>query len=209
MALDQGIERDPRDAPKAVVAPGSSRPWCYARSAEMRIHSESLIRHPQEAVYGAYRDRLPEIAAYIPDVKEIRVESRVEGDGTVTIHNIWIADRDVPMYARAFIKPEMLQWDDYAEWKDAESRVYWRLELRIFTESVTCGGTNTFSRVDDETTKVCLDGNLDIDVKSIPGVPRLLAGGLKPKVEKFIVSLITPNLKRVNESLQQFLDEHG
>ena len=34
-------------------------------------------------------------------------------------------------------------------------------------------------------------------------------GGLKPKVESFIVSLITPNLERVNESLQRFLDEHG
>ena len=142
-------------------------------------------------------------------MKEIRVEKREVGDGTVTIHNIWIADREVPVYARAFLKPEMLQWDDYAEWKDAESRVYWKLRLRVFTESVTCGGTNTFERVDDKTSRVRLEGDLDIDVKSIPGVPKLLAGGLKPKVEKFIVSLITPNLQRVNESLQQFLDEHG
>ena len=175
----------------------------------MRIHSESLIRHPQEKVYGAYRDRLPEIAAYIPDVKEIRVESREDRDGEVTLHNVWIADREVPVYARAFLKPEMLQWDDYAEWKDAESRVYWTLKLRVFTDQVTCGGTNTFTKVDDESTKVCLEGDLDIDVRNIPGVPRLLAGSLKPKIEKFIVSLITPNLKRVNESLQQFLDEHG
>jgi len=175
----------------------------------MRIHSESLIRHPQEKVYGAYRDRLPEIAAYIPDVKEIRVESREDRDGEVTIHNIWIADRDVPLFARAFLKPDMLEWDDYAEWKDAESRVYWKLRLRVFTDSVTCSGTNTFEAASDGTTKVRLEGDLDIDVKSIPGVPRMLAGGLKPKVEKFIVSLITPNLQKVNESLQQFLDEHG
>jgi len=175
----------------------------------MRIHSESLIRHPQPSVYEAYRDRLPEIAAYIPDVKEIRVESREDGPDAAIIHNVWIADREVPVFARAFITPDMLKWDDYAEWRDAESRVYWKLRLRVFTESVTCGGTNTFSRVDENSTKVCLEGDLDIDVKKIPGVPRLLAGGVKPKVEKFIVSLITPNLKQVNESLQQFLDEHG
>jgi len=175
----------------------------------MRIESESLIRHPQPVVYGAYRDRLPEIAAYIPDVKEIRVEKREEQDGGVKIHNVWIADRDVPVFAKAFLKPEMLQWDDFADWKDDESRVYWTLKLRVFTDSVTCGGTNSFIAAGDGQTKVRLEGDLDIDVKNIPGVPKLLAGGIKPKIEKFIVSLITPNLKRVNESLQQFLDENS
>ena len=175
----------------------------------MRIHSESLIRHPQPKVYQAYRDRLPEIAEYIPDVKEIVVESREAYDGGVKIHNVWIADREVPVFAKAFLKPEMMRWDDYADWRDAESRVHWKLKLRVFTDQVTCGGTNTFKKVDERTTAVVLEGDLDIDLKNIPGVPKLFAGGLKPKVEKFIVSLITPNLERVNESLQQFLDEKG
>lgn len=176
----------------------------------MRIHSESLIHHPQQAVYLAYRDRLPEIAAYIPDVKEIVVESRDDSsEGVVKLHNVWIADREVPVFARAFLKPEMLRWDDMAEWKDAEHRVYWDLKLRVFTDQVKCGGTNTFAAVDDKTTKVTLEGDLDIDVRNIPGVPKMFAGGIKPKIEKFIVSLITPNLERVNESLQRFLDEHG
>lgn len=175
----------------------------------MRIHTESLIRHPQEAVYRAYRDRLPEIAAYIPDVKEIVVHSRDEIEGGVKIHNEWIADREVPAFARAFLKPEMLRWDDYAEWQDADHMVRWSLKLRVFTDSVRCSGTNSFRKVDDGSTKVVLEGDLDIDLKSIPGVPKFLAGTLKPQVEKFIVSLITPNLERVNESLQQFLDEQG
>jgi hypothetical protein len=175
----------------------------------MRIHSESIIRHPQERVYEAYRDRLSEIAAYIPDVKEIIVKSRDEKPGVVTIHNEWIADKEVPVYARAFLKPEMMRWDDFAVWTDAKSQVAWTLKLRVFADSVKCGGTNTFKRIDDDKTAVTLEGDLDINLKTIPGVPNLLAGGLKPKVEKFIVSLITPNLERVNQSLQQFLDEKG
>jgi len=176
----------------------------------MRIHSESIIRHPQAKVYEAYRDRLPEIAAYIPDVKEIVRESREElGGGHVKIHNVWIADREIPVFARAFLKPEMLRWDDFADWKDEEHRVYWKLRLRVFTDQVTCSGTNSFHADGDDRTKVVLEGDLDIDVKNVPGVPRMLAGGIKPKIEKFIVSLITPNLERVNTSLQQFLDEHG
>jgi hypothetical protein len=175
----------------------------------MRIHTESLIRHPQREVYEAYRDRLPEIAAYIPDVKEILVESREPFDGGIKLHNVWIAEREIPVFARAFLKPEMLRWDDYAEWRDSDHQVRWTLKLRVFTDNVRCSGTNTFRRIDDGKTSVTLEGDLDIDLQRIPGVPRLLAGGLKPQVEKFIVSLITPNLERVNESLQQFLDEKG
>ncbi|MFK7988067.1 MAG: hypothetical protein AB8I08_18755 [Sandaracinaceae bacterium] len=175
----------------------------------MRIHSESLIHHPQALVYEAYRDRLPEIAPYIPDVEEIRVESREDGEGEVKLHNVWIAKSEIPIFARAFLKPEMLRWDDHAVWKDAEHRVHWTLKLRVFTDQVTCGGTNTFLANGDNETKVVLDGDLDIDLKNIKGVPRMLAGGMKPKLEKFIVSMITPNLKKVNSSLQQFLDEHS
>jgi len=175
----------------------------------MRIHSESLIGHPRQAVYDAYRDRLPEIAEYIPDVKEIVVESRKQGDGVLELHNVWIADREVPVYARPFIKPEMLRWDDYAQWRDADHQVRWRLATRVFTEQVRCAGTNSFEEVEDGSTKVVLEGDLQIDLAKIPGVPRLLAGGLKPKVEQFIVSLITPNLEKVNESLQRFLDDHA
>jgi hypothetical protein len=38
-------------------------------------------------------------------------------------------------------------------------------------------------------------------------VPRMIAGPLAPKVEAFIVALITPNLERVNEGLAAYLDE--
>lgn len=175
----------------------------------MRIHTESRIRHPQEKVYLAYRDRLPEMARYIPDVREIVTEKREEVPGGVKIHNVWIADREVPTWARAFLKPEMLRWDDYAEWDDAEHLVRWTIKLRVFTDNVRCSGTNAFRKIDEGTTAVVLEGDLDIDLKSIPGVPKFLASTLKPQIEKFIVSLITPNLERTNQSLQQFLDERG
>ena len=54
-----------------------------------------------------------------------------------------------------------------------------------------------------------LEGDLKIDLKKIPGVPRLLAGRMGPQVEKFIVSLISPNLQKVNDSLQRYLDDQA
>lgn len=175
----------------------------------MRIYTESRITHPREVVYHAYRDRLAEIAAYIPDIRAIEEKSREDlGGGQTKVHNEWIGDREVPRFARGFLSPEAFRWDDYAEWDDGKHHVHWSIKLRMFTDSVTCGGVNSFREIDENTAAVVLDGDLQIDLASIPGVPSLLARPLKPKVDEFIVSLIKPNLIQVNKSLQAFLDEN-
>ena len=51
-----------------------------------------------------------------------------------------------------------------------------------------------------------LEGDLSINPRAIPGVPRMIAGRIGPKVEKFIVSMITPNLKKTNTALGQWMD---
>ena len=174
----------------------------------MEIRSESRIKYPREQVYVAYRDRLPEIAKFIPDIREIVVRSRREVPGGVELHNEWVADRDIPSFAQAFLKPEHLRWDDHASWNDEGRYVAWRLQTRAFTDAVRCAGRNTFVE-DGAGTRVVLAGDLTIDLKEIPGVPGFLAKRVAPQVEKFIVSLITPNLERVNASIERFLDEHA
>ena len=173
----------------------------------MQIHSESSIHHPIDLVYSCYRDRLQQIAPYTPDLREIIVESREEREQGPKIHNVWVADRDIPKVARGIIRPEMLQWDDYADWNDAEQHVDWRLHIPAFPDAVQCSGRNAFFADGPTRTKVVLTGDLQINVKSVPGVPRILAGRIAPKIEAFIVMLITPNLEKVNQSLERFLDE--
>lgn len=174
----------------------------------MKIHSVSMIHHPRELVYSAYRDRLAEIAAYIPDVREISVQSREESDGVVSLHNVWKAQREVPTALKVVLKPEALEWDDYATWDQDSFVCEWEIKTRVFREKVSCRGRNTFT-VEGGRTKVHLTGDLVIDMASVPGVPRILARRLGPQVEKFIVSLITPNLEQVNKSLERFLDDQG
>jgi hypothetical protein len=159
-------------------------------------------------VFQAYRDRLAEIIVYNDDIREVIVESREESGDTVTLHNVWVSDRDVPSVVSKILKPEHLRWDDFAKWNGADYYCDWTIKTRAFTDSVTCSGRNTF--IDDgDSTRVILSGTLDIKLKNIPGVPSFLAGRIAPKLEKFIISLITPNLEKVNSSLQQFLDEKG
>ncbi|MFT4627213.1 MAG: hypothetical protein ACI8PZ_005894 [Myxococcota bacterium] len=172
----------------------------------MRIDSESLIAHPRDAVYQAYRDRLPEIAAYIPDIKQIIIHSRAESAAGVDLHNEWVADSEIPAVAKSLIKPEHLRWDDFAKWNDAGSYVDWTIKTRVFTDSVTCSGRNTFLEDGAGRTRVKLTGNLTIALKDIRGVPSFLAKRMAPQIEAFIVKLITPNLEQVNRSIGTFLD---
>lgn len=171
----------------------------------MEIRSESRISYPRDQVYRAYRDRLADIAGYIPDVQQIKVHSRKEEGGVVKLHNEWIAEREIPAVAAKIIRPEHLRWDDHATWHDAEYYCDWEIKPRAFTDAVQCRGRNTFI-ADGDDTIVRLTGDLQINLKEIPGVPSFLGNRLAPQVEKFIVSLITPNLKATNESIQAFLD---
>jgi len=173
----------------------------------MEIHSESRIAHPRDVVFAAYRDRLPEIARYIDDIREITVLERAEVDTGITLHNVWVSDRDVPKVASKFIKPEHLRWDDFADWDSAGFYCDWRIVPRAFTANVTCSGRNSFFE-DGDGTIVRLTGDLSLDLKDIRGVPNFLGKRIAPQIERFIVSLITPNLKAVNTSLERFLNDN-
>lgn len=174
----------------------------------MRFTSTSTIAHPRAAVFAAYRDRLPEIVAYMEDISEVVVLSRADEGGVTTLHNEWHSAREVPKVAQAFIKPDQLQWDDYASWDEGAFRCTFDIKTRAFREAVRCHGTNTFVE-EGGVTKVVLEGLFEVDLKHIPGVPRLLAGRIAPQIEKFIIQLIQPNLEKTNQAVGAFLDAQG
>lgn len=174
----------------------------------MRIHSVSHIRHPLHRVYTAYRDELPRIAAFMPDIREIRVLSREDRPGGPKLLNEWHASTHIPAVAERFVSPEMLRWEDHASWVDDQNHVDWTLVIPAFRTQVRCAGRNAFF-AEGNGTRVVLSGELEIAVDSLPGMPSFMARRLGPKVEAFIVQLITPNLEKVNVSLGQYLDSLG
>ena len=172
----------------------------------MRIQSESVIAHPVDKVFEAYRDRLSEVAHYLDDIKEIVVKEREELDGAVRLHNVWSSEKEIPSVAQKFIKPEALNWDDHAKWYEADTRCEWRIETRAFTEAFSCSGQTRLIG-DGDKTRVVLEGDLTLDVTKVKGVPKFLAKTVGPQVEKFIVALIKPNLERTNQAIARFLDD--
>lgn len=172
----------------------------------MQINSESRISHPLDRVYKAYRDQLPLIAQHMPDIKAINVRSRIETPKGPHLLNEWIAHKELPSVVASIVKPEMMRWEDHAEWHDAETYVAWRLVIPAFPDQVRCSGRNTFVADGPNATRVILTGDLEIKLDRIPGVPGFMAKKIAPSVEEFFVKLITPNLAKTNQSLQQFLD---
>lgn len=175
----------------------------------MKLEADAKIAFPRELVYSTYRDRLPELVPFLPDVKGITVTTRTDDpdgkSGVTKFLNHWQASTDVPNVLQAVIKPEMLAWDDSATWDQGQWTCDWTIKTRMFTENVTCYGHNTYI-VDGDHTILQIRGELDVSLKGVPGVPRFLASKIAPQVEKLIVTLLKPNLLSVAKGLQDFLD---
>ncbi len=172
----------------------------------MQIHAVSVIRHPLDRVYRAYRDELVEMSAFMPNIKEIKVLSRTDVPGGVKLHNEWAGKGEIPRMVRGVLTPDMVKWDDFGEWDDANHLCHWQIKTRAFTENCTCKGVNRLVAEGPSATRVTLSGTLDIHLKGIPGVPGFLASRVAPQVERFIIALITPNLEQVNQALENYLN---
>ena len=175
-----------------------------------KIDIKDSIDYPLETVYPAFRDDLKQVASYLPNIDEIVVKSSTRRDEeTLDVVNLWVASEgEIPTLAQPFIKKDMLQWIDRAVWHDDELYCEWEMEVGFLPEAVTCRGRTTYTAKGDRT-EVHIDGELLVDAKKIPGVPRLMSGKVGQVVEGFVVKMITPNLKATNRAMESHLKAQG
>ncbi len=172
----------------------------------MRLFSEDTVTFARADVMRTQRDDMVELAQYLPNIDVITVLEREELEDGVRLVNLWkAAATEIPRVIRPFVKPEMMQWKDHARWYNDTYMCEWRLELGFFTEQVKVSGTTRFEELGADRCKVIIDGNLAVDVKNMPGVPRLLAGKIVSEIEKLVVKQLTPNLTGVNRGLESYL----
>lgn len=174
------------------------------------INIKDEVAHSRETVFLTFRDSLVELLPHLPDVKNIEVKKREEvSDDVVKVVNYWKADaEEVPRLAQAFIKPEMLEWTDFATWDKGKWTCDWNMEVGFLKEAVTCKGKTTYIDKGGKT-EVVISGELTVDARKIPGVPRIGAGKIGEVIEGFVVRMITPNLTQVNRGLERYLAEKG
>lgn len=179
---------------------------------QMKLYIEDVIHFPRELVFNTYRDELPQLAGHLPNIEYIEVVEREEKDnGEIRLLNLWkAASTEVPTLIRPFVKPELMKWNDHALWKPKSWTCEWRSEVGFFKEQVDARGLNTYIPQGDNAVKIIIEGEISVDAKKLPGVPRLMAGKIGSTVEKFVVKMIEPNLKGINRGLESYLrSKHG
>ncbi|HVY60508.1 MAG TPA: hypothetical protein VHF22_02595 [Planctomycetota bacterium] len=172
-----------------------------------RFRYEDRIPHPLEACYAAMRDRMTEFTPYLKGVREIRVVERREvAPGETFIVNEWVSDYDPPSVVGRFITPDMLRWLDIVTWRDATRSWDWRFESAALKSALSAKGTNCMKDAGGGATTFVIEGDLDILVEKMPGVPAFLGRRVRPQVERFILGLIEPRLRGIDQGLSAFLD---
>ena len=175
----------------------------------MELRTEATINHPRDEVFRVYRDMLPDLVPYLPNVRGIDVKSRVEKGNVVEMVNVWHGGGDVPAAVRAILSDSVLSWTDYAEWNADEHSCKWRSESRSFKEAVDSHGKNHFVEAGPGRMVIRIDGRIDVDAAKIPGVPRLVAGKVGKLIESFLIKQVQDNLQEVARGVGRYLAEKG
>jgi hypothetical protein len=172
----------------------------------MDFRFEEKVEESVDRVISTVRDGMSEIAPYLSGIKSIETVERKElGPGVVYLLNLWQGSiESAPPFARPFVSENMLRWKDHAEWHEREFCVKWRLEPFQFGSLFDCGGVNSFTAHEQGGTRLVIQGTLNIYPDRIPGIPGFLSKRLRPDVEKFVVNLITPNLKGLADGLNRY-----
>jgi len=172
----------------------------------MHLSAEATIPFPRARVFEAYRDRLPEMIPYLPNIRGIEVKSRRD-EGTVTeLVNLWHGMGEIPAAARAFLDEKLLSWTDHARWNSADWSCHWRMETHVFTEAIHAEGDNRYLE-SGGITRLIIEGELSIDPKKLKGVPRLFAGTVASAAEKIVIGRVKPNLLEVAAGVSRFLEK--
>lgn len=172
----------------------------------MEIKADARLPFPTAAVFTTYRDRMPELVKWLPNVLEIKVKSRTDEGPVSRLVNVWKGGGEIPASARAFVNESMLSWDDHAVWNETELRCEWKIVTHAFTEAVNCKGTTRFVP-DGDGARIEIRGKLEIDATKVKGVPRLLAGTVGRAVEEVLGRKIGPNLVDVTEGVRKYLEQ--
>lgn len=171
----------------------------------MRIEADSILPFSRAVVFHAYRDDLPKVVEFLPNVRAIEVKKR-ETEGTVTtLFNVWHGGGEVPAAARALLDEKALSWDDHAVWDESTYMCNWTINTHAFTDAVTSKGQTKLIELTPDRTRIELRGEFAIDLKKVRGIPSFLAGSVGKAVEGFLSKQITANLTSTTDALSRYL----
>jgi len=113
----------------------------------MRLDVSIDMPFSRSAIYAVYRDKLPDLVPYLPNVRGISVTSRTDEGKISKLVNRWKGGGDIPAAVRKFLSEDLLEWDDHATWDESKYETYWRTIVPAFKDAVDASGTNFFEEL--------------------------------------------------------------
>jgi hypothetical protein len=173
----------------------------------MRFEVREQTRYPRAIVFAAHRDRLEEIAAYLPDVEKVELRSRTRHAGGREVqHHWWTGSPSaLPAVIRPMVPPALLQWRQTTTWDPATHTASWEIEVPGFGQAIVATGRNVYV----EERGVCrieLEGDFEFHPERIPQLKAVPTAAV-PLVEKGVVKLIVPMIERTGAAVARFLDD--
>src|SRR5438046_1192622 len=140
----------------------------------MRLDVSIDMPFPRADIFAVYRDKLPELVPYLPNVRGITVVSRSDEGQVAKLLNRWKGGGDIPAAVRKFLSEDLLEWDDHATWDQSKYETHWRTVVPAFKDAVDASGVNYFEELGPKSTRYKIVGELKVEAGKIRGVPRFL-----------------------------------
>ena len=172
-----------------------------------RLESTDVIQAPREQVYLVVRDKLPDLAAYLPNVQRVETLNYSQQDKKTEIENRWFANAKVPKLVESVLSDELFSWNDRATWFNEDYRVQYRLESALAKEIFDARGENFFVDRGGKETELRVTCEVSIHADKIPGIPRLLSRRVVPIVEALLEKMLKPNLLSLSSGLKEYFKD--
>ena len=174
----------------------------------MRFEVRETTKYPREVVFATHRDRLEDIARYLPDVEKIdlRGRSRHAGGREQQTH-LWTGSPSaLPLLFRPFVPPNLLVWQQVTTWDPSTWTATWAIEVPGLGQAIVANGTNVY--VDHGgSCRIDLDGDFAFHPERVPQLAAI-PSSMAPMIEKVVVGLIVPMIERTGSAVAKYLDEH-
>jgi hypothetical protein len=167
-----------------------------------------VVRQPLDQVWAVVRDRLPELAMTLDDVKSIVVIEREElGPGNVRLVNEWRSSQRIPAGLGDRLGITDLSWLDCNLWDEADHGCTWRIEPAVLKGQIRCNGSTRYEpAMGGRGTRVTFTGTFDL----APGALATFAGPLQKPISAFVESIATTviprNVRKVVEAASLLID---
>lgn len=165
--------------------------------------------YPRPRVFAAHRDELASVVADLPEVRRVELRSHaVQASGAIEqLHHWFGTHAALPLLVRPFVREDLLAWTQRTVWDEGRWCADWTIEVPGVGQAVECTGRHVYED-DGGGTRIAVTGSFTFDParsSQLASVPESAV----PMVEKMVVSLIVPMIKRSGHAVSQYLSRRG